>query len=41
MVSVSTLATVAVDDAMFDIRMRDIRNGSAHRVETCRLSLTQ
>ena len=29
------------DEFYADIRMGDIRNGSAHRVETCRLSLSQ
>lgn len=28
------------DEFFGDIRMGDVRNGSAHRVETCRLSLT-
>ena len=28
------------DEFYIDVRMGDIRNGSAHRVETCRLSLT-
>jgi hypothetical protein len=29
------------DEFYVDVRMGDIRNGSAHRVETCRLSLTE